>query len=181
MRFLLGLEVPNFLPNWRFLQPAGRLIWSSVIFTVMTVIALLVIRRPKRSTEPATWAATIAGAMLVWVWLTLAYAVIPHEWLTFAASYLNWGKDTYALRANSIVPTDVTRLAVAEMVVSGIYGAMLVINVALFVLWQKRKVAEPAAEIDSEPAEPNPLTGPFSRLRRARGTSAYGRPVTTPE
>jgi len=180
---LLGLEIPNFLPDWRFLHPAGRLIWASVLFGVLTAIALAAVRAPKRSAEPATWAASITGAMGVWVWMTLAYAVIPHEWLQFAASYLNFGKDTFALRANSIVPFDISREAVAHIVVTGIYVQMLVLNVALFVLWQKRTVAEPASVSEGEGEGPiGPLTGPFSRFRRRRaGTSAYGRPVTSAE
>lgn len=179
MPHVLGLNIPNFLPDWRFLQPAGRLIWASLIFSALTGIGFVLIKTPKRSAEPTTWAAAIAGAMVVWAWMTLAYAVIPHEWLNFSASYLNFGKSTYALRRNSIIPTDVTREAVAHIVVTGIYIQMLVLNVYLFAAWQKRKVAEPAAEGEG-PA--TPVTGPFARLRRARaGTSAYGRPVTTTE
>lgn len=181
MPHVLGLNIPNFLPDWRFLQPAGRLIWASLIFGVLTGIAFVLIKTPKRSAEPATWAATIAGAIVVWGWMTLAYAVIPHEWLNFSASYLNFGKDTYALRRNSIIPTDVNREAIGHIVVTGIYVQMLVLNVYLFSAWQKRKVAEPATAAEDE-GPTSPVTGPFARLRRARaGTSAYGRPVTTAE
>jgi hypothetical protein len=56
-----------------------------------------------------------------------------------------------------------------------------VLNVGFFAAWQKRKVAEPAAEAAA--AEETPITGGtvFSRLRRSKRTSAYGRPVTTTE
>lgn len=178
---LLGLDIPNFLPDWRFLQPGGRLIWATILFVVVTGAALAVIRRPKRSAEPPTWAAAITGALGVWVWLTLAYAVIPHEWLTFANSYLNFGSDTFALRQNSIVPFDVSRAAVKDAIAAGLYVVFLGLNVKLFAEWQKRPVAEPAeAPPDEEPM--SPITGPFARLRRRRArTSAYGRPVTTAE
>jgi len=175
--YVLGLEVPNILPDVGFLRPAGRLIWFTLIFVVLTVGAILVIRTPKKSAEPATWAATIVGAMSVWVWITLAYAIIPHEWLNFSASYLNFGKDSYALRRNVLIPTDVTRLAVGESIAAGIYVVMLVLNVRLFVLWQKRKVAEPAT--DAAEGDAPATGGPLSRLRGR--TSAYGRPVTTTE
>jgi len=59
---------------------------------------------------------------------------------------------------------------------------MLTLAVTLFVMWQKRKVAEPATEHEAAPAEPTG-GGPLRRLRARREsrTSAYGRPVTTSE
>jgi hypothetical protein len=174
---LSGLNIPNFLPDdVGFLRPAGRMMWATLLFVVLTGAAFAVIRRPKRSAEPPTWAGAIAGAIAVWLWMTLAYAVVPHEWLQFSASYLNFGKDTFALRRNSIVPFDVSREAIAHIVVTGIYVNMLALNVFLFAAWQKRTVAEPG----EEPAEA--AGGPLARLRRRRaGVSAYGRPVTTTE
>ena len=64
-----------------------------------------------------------------------------------------------------------------------IYVVVLGLNVAFFAAWQKRKVAEPAAEGTSEATDAGPITGGsiFSRFRRAKRTSAYGRPVTTTE
>jgi hypothetical protein len=180
---LLGLEVPNFLPSEPdFLRPAGRLIWSSLLLVAGTAVAVVMIRRPKRSAEPATWAATITGAMGVWALLILAYGVVPHEWLTFASSYLNWGKDTYVLTegqfASSVPPFEIPRAVVADTVVTLMYVAFLGVNVWLFAAWQKRKVAEPATEGDGA-ADEGPLTGGFGRFRRRRArTSAYGRPVT---
>ena len=44
-------------------------------------------KKPKPA-EPATWAQTILGALGVWVMMALGYGTIPHEWLTFANSYL---------------------------------------------------------------------------------------------
>ncbi len=179
MPHVLGLEIPNILPSGNA-RAAGRLIWFTAIFVIMTVGAIIVMRRPKQSAEPATWAATILGALGVWVWLTLAYAIIPHEWLTFAGKPpLNWGKDTFILRENGLVPFEINREALAHAVVSGMYVGMLVLNVTLFVMWQKRKVAEPATDAADDDGAASATGGPLSRLRRR--TSAYGRPVTTSE
>jgi hypothetical protein len=188
---LLALHVPNVLPKTVFgfhtpyLRRAGRLIWSIVIFTIGLIAAVLVIRRPKRSNEPATWSATILGAMYVWVMFALGYAVIPHEWLTFANSYLNFDSSTFLLKrdqwATHLPPFQITRDKVVDTGAVLIYVVMLTLNVALFVAWQKRKVAEPATE-EHEATEETPITGGgmFSRLRRRdKRTSAYGRPVTT--
>jgi hypothetical protein len=179
---LLGLDVPNLLPesvfgaNLDWARPAGRLIWASLLLLVGTAVVGYLTTRPKRSAEPATWAATIFGAILVWALLILAYGTVPHEWLNFSSAYLDFGKNTFALRQNSVLPFDVTREAVAHVIVSGIYVVLLGANVALFVRWQQRKVAEPAADGEGAPAP----RAPWFR-RRLQRTSAYGRPVTVTE
>jgi hypothetical protein len=179
---VLGLNVPNLIPrsvltfNITWARHGGRLIWATLIFVVGLAIAGYLTTKPKPA-EPATWAATIVGSVLVWVMLILAYGTIPHEWLQFAASYLNWGTDSFIMRQNRIVHFDINKQAVAHIIVVGIYGFMLTTNVALFARWQKRPVAEPtpAASTDEPPAEPT-VRGWLRR--RARRTSAYGRPVT---
>jgi hypothetical protein len=186
---LLAVHIPNPLPRtfiiWDvpWLRKAGRLIWSSVMFFGACGLAYLLAKRPKKSNEPATWAATFLGALIVWALFALGYGVIPHEWLTFANSYLGFDTTTYVIRENAIIPFSITRDKFADAVAAGIYGVVLVINVFLFVVWQNRKVAEPAAETaDGTPTEPSGGS-PLARLRARREarTSAFGRPVTTAE
>ena len=182
----LALDVPNPLPDWHFFRPAGRLIWCSLLLIVGIGLAFVWVRQPRKSAEPNTWAGAIAGAVVVFALMTLAYGVWPHEWLTFANSYLNWGKDTFFVQENqflggSFPPIDVPRYVGADIVAAGSYFVFGTINVYLFSAWQKRKIAEPGAATEGDDTG-EPLTGPFSRLRRRRaGTSAYGRPVTTSE
>jgi len=199
---LLALQVPNLLPktvpwfdfNWHhgftsttshFPRKAGRLIWPTVLFIVGLVIAWMIIRRPKKSAEPATWAQTFVGAFFVWVMLTLGYGVIPSEWIIFGNSYLNFDSASFLLRrdqwASHLPPFDITRDKFVDSVAAGIYVVVLVLNVALFVAWQKRKVVEPGAEAEGAAPEEPTKTGPLARLRarRAERVSAYGRPVTT--
>ena len=182
---LLALQIPNFL-DWGppFMVHAGRLIWASLLLAVGIGIAFIWIRRPKRSAEPATWAATIVGAIAVWAMMVLAYGVWPHEWLTFANSYLNWGKDTFVVRENqlfggSFPPIDVPRYVLADIVAAGSYFVFGTINVYLFAAWQKRKVAEPVAAVEGEDSgDPNvggPRCAPSRRCLRVRP------PVTTSE
>jgi hypothetical protein len=183
---VLGLNTPNLIPqsiltiNIDWARPAGRLIWSSLIFLIGLAIVGFLTTRPKPA-EPATWAKTIVGAMLTWVLLILGYGTIPHEWLNFASGYLNFGTDTFLLRQNSVVPFDITRQVVSHVIVVGIYGFVLTTNVALFARWQKRPVATAAPEGDGEGESIE--TGGIKRWmrRRQRGTSAYGRPVTVSE
>ena len=167
------------------MRPAGRLIWATVFFVIGLVIATVAIKRPKRSDEPTTWAATFLGAMFVWVMLVLGYGVIPSEWIIFGNSYLNFDSATYLLRqdqwATNLPPFDITRDKFVDAVAGGIYIVVLVINIAMFSAWQKRKtVAEIEAAAGESDAEGG---GPLARLRarRARRVSAYGRPVTASE
>jgi hypothetical protein len=183
---LLGLQTPNLIPesvltlNLDWARPAGRLIWSTLIFLVGLAIVGFLCTRPKPA-EPRTWAATIVGAMLTWVLLILGYGTIPHEWLNYSSGYLNWGTDQFFLQRNTIVPFDVTRQALSHIVATGIYVFALGVNIALFAAWQKRPVATAPAEGETqeEGAEPGGLKGWLRR--RERGTSAYGRPVTVSE
>jgi hypothetical protein len=176
---VLGLDVPNILPTTPgWLRPAGRLIWATLIFVAGLAIAGYLTTKPKRA-EPPTWALTILGAMLVWVMLILGYGTIPHEWLLFSSGHLNWGTDTFVLRANRIIHFDINRQALSHLGAVIIYGFVLTTNVALFARWQKRPVAEatPAATSEGEGTPSEPTGGGWLR-RRLRRTSAYGRPVT---
>jgi len=154
-----------------------------VLFVIGLGIAMLWLRRPKRSGEPATWAQTFLGAMAVWVMLTLGYAVIPSEWIVFGNSYLNFDSSTFLLRRDqwgtNLPPFDITRDKLVDAVAGGIYVIVLGLNIYLFVAWQKRKVAEPATEVET--TEPQASGGILGRLRARREArvSAYGRPVTT--
>ncbi len=188
---LLAVHIPNVLPRTflsfhvPWLRKAARLLYGTVLFTIGCIAASLVIRTPKRSDEPPTWAQCVLGAMFVWFMFALGYGVIPHEWLTFGNSYLNFDSASFVIRrgqwAHDLPPFAITRDKVIDTGAVLIYAVVLTTNVKLFAAWQKRKVAEPLVE-DAE-AEPGPITGGaiFSRMRRSKRTSAFGRPVTTSE
>jgi len=198
---LLAVHVPNLVPksvpwfqfSWHhfftykkslFPRKARRLIWATLLFVIGLVIAMYLVRRPKRSAEPATWAQTVLGALAVWVMLTLGYGVIPSEWIIFGNSYLNFDSSTFLLKRNQwgahFPPFDITRDKFTDAIAGLIYIVVLVLNVYLFVKWQKRAVVEPAAE--GEVTQTEASGGPFARLRRReKRLSAYGRPVTTSE
>jgi hypothetical protein len=160
--------MPNLLPDWHFLRPAGRLIWFSVITIVMMIPVLVMLRRPK-SDRPTTWAQAMAGAVYVFALMLLAYAIIPHEFITFADKYLLWGTDKYVIKSTTAIPfmtswnwpVSINMQAVRDVVVVGIYVVFFGINIALFVLWQDRKTK-------SEDADQKPVVV---------GRSRFGRPL----
>lgn len=170
MRHVLGLEVPNFLPDAIGLRSAGRLIWTSLLFVVLVVPVMAAIRRPKPKLK-ATWAQAMGGAIWVWALMILAYGSIPHEWLTFATGYLRWDESHFLVRSGqSIGPFhwlnfDINKRALTDTVASLIYIVMLGLNVYVFAAWQKRPEAKD--ELPGEAGEDKVV-----------GTSAFGRPVT---
>ena len=166
--------------------PECYLVLSGILFTIGVIIGFVWVHRPKKSNEPATWATTTVGVLAVWVMLTLGYGVIPSEWIIFGNSYLNFDSASFLVKrdqwATHLPPFQITRDKFVDAVAALIYVVVLVINVYLFVAWQKRKVAEPAPEGESDTAA-STGGGPLARLRarRAARVSAYGRPVTTSE
>jgi hypothetical protein len=168
MRHVLGLEVPNFLPDAIGLRAAGRLIWTSLLFVVLLAPVLVAIGRPK-ARHKATWALAMGGAVWVWALMILAYGSIPHEWLTFATGHLRWDESHFLVRSGQPIGPfnwlnfDINKRAITDTIAGLIYIVMLALNVYLFAAWQKR----PEAIDDTASVE-----------AKVVGTSAFGRPVT---
>jgi hypothetical protein len=171
---MLAVHIPNLLPksvlsyNLTWIRPAGRLIWSTVILLIGIGVIVFLARRPKPA-EPPTWAQAMVGAIVVFALMILAYGTVPHEWIIFGNSYHDWSAANYLMHKNRILHFDINLQAVNDTVAALIYVVMLVTNVALFSLWQKRPVREP---------EPADSTDAGTEARQPVGTSAYNRPVT---
>jgi hypothetical protein len=73
--------------------------------------------------------------------------VVPHQWLSWADNELNWRADEFFLETYAI---DVTKQAVRDIVVTGIYGALLGAHVFMWIWWQKRGTAK-APEVKPSP------------------------------
>lgn len=161
--------MPQWLPEWHFLRPAGRLIWFSVILVIMLVPFFIALRRPK-SDKPTTWAQAMAGSVYVFGVFLLVYAIIPHEFITFCDKYLQWGKDKYVVKSTTAIPgissfnwpVSIDMQAVRDIAVVVLYNIFFVANIVLFVKWQDRK-PQPADGEDEKPV--------------VVGRSRFGRPL----
>jgi hypothetical protein len=99
--------------------------------------------------------------------MTLAYAVIPHEWITFSDKYLQWDTTVFVFRNNQKMfffpwnwPFSFDKHNIRDIIVVVIYGIAIGLNGGLFVAWQKRGQEKPEAA-------PKPRTSRFGRpLRR---------------
>jgi len=96
------------------------------------------------------------------------YGVVPHQWLTWADSELNWRRDRFLVGPQlpwtgdrGIVewglPFTMTYQVIRDLVAVGIYGAVLGGNVVMWNRWQNRGQEQDAP----------------------RPTSEYGRPLVT--
>jgi hypothetical protein len=167
--------MPNVIPDWLpWMQPAGRLIWSIGLFVVGLIVFFILLRRPKPD-RPSTWAECIAGAVGVFAMMTLAYAVIPHEWITFSDKYLQWDTTVFVFRSNQKMlffpwnwPFNFDKHNIRDIIVVIIYGVAIGLNIGLSVLWQKRGQEKPAAE------EATPKKSRFGRPLRRRQAAPAG-------
>jgi hypothetical protein len=146
--------MPNLIPDWLpWMRPAGRLIWSVALLVIGLIIIAVLMRRPKPD-RSATWAECMVGAVGVFAMFGLAYAVIPHEWITFADKYLQWDTTKFVVRSGQHVlffnfPFDINMKAISDIIVVGIYLVLFGLNLYLFVAWQKR--GEPKEEVEEAP------------------------------
>jgi hypothetical protein len=164
--------MPNLIPDWLpWMRPAGRLIWSSLFLVIGLLIVVALMKRPKPN-RPATWAECMAGAVGVLALMTLAYAVIPHEWITFSDTYLRWDTTRFVVRSGQEFafvkfPFNIDQQAVRDVVATGLYVVFAVVNVMLFSMWQKR------GQVDDTVVAETPKVSRFGRpLRRAKRTDA---------
>lgn len=142
---------------------------ASVILTFLGMgVVFALIRRPPPQ-QPLTWARAILGATLATGLIVLAFGVVPHEWLTYADAELKWGRRDLLFIDTPVI--DVSKQAVRDVVVVGIYGYFFMALIRLWLMWQRRyEMAEErqARQEAKQAKEPKPA-----------GTSAYGRPLTT--
>ncbi len=150
-----------------------------IMFTILGSISIFIWSLDRR-TEQSTWALAITGALATFVLMTLIYAIIPHEWITFATSYLNFTKDAkvstggefvlntwlggdFWTERTRILPLEVTYEMLQDQATMAIYVIGAVINVKLFAAWQKRNDPLPAKSEEDEAAP--------------KKTSRFGRPL----
>jgi hypothetical protein len=160
--------MPNLIPDWLpWMRPAGRLLWAVGILIVGLVILFALMRRPKPD-RPATWAECMAGAVGVFALMTLAYAIIPSEWINFSDKYLQWDTTKFVFRSNQAIPGlgvnfpfNFDKHSVRDIIVVVIYVVFFSANLILFSKWQKRGTEK------TEVAEPT-RTSRFGRPLRRR-------------
>ena len=155
----IALVLGSYLVGGFFPAIQILMVWVIVFGVTALALAMVVSRDPRPQDRATTWAEAMAGAVGVFFLMTLAYGVVPHEWITFSDKYLRWTPDKVLVETYLIKPN---YQQLRDLVVVVIYGVFFGLNLRLWMLWQGRLVPRP---------EPAVEEGKVLR------TSRFGRPV----
>lgn len=96
---------------------------------------------------PVSWGEAMIGSVYAFFVMFLAYGVVPHQWLVHVQNELGWQSDKmlngpgdiFKSQANGgSFPFDINYLQVGDIIVTGIYGLFLGMQIYVWVWWQKR-------------------------------------------
>jgi len=159
--FVLGLVAGKLLADFQTV-----VVWVMLGGVLAIAFAAVASRDLRSSDQTTTWAEAMLGAVAVFVIFTLVYGVVPHEWLTFANSYLNMSNDRF-IKEPYWPFYDTVKLpfsAIRDTVAALIYVVAIGGNVVLWMKWQARLTPKP------EPAE-------GETAAEVIRTSRFGRPL----
>ena len=122
----------------------------SLILTFAMAAGVFVYGAKRPVGKPVTWGEALLGGTYIFALFFLMYGVVPHQWLTYADSELNWRKDAIIAGPGSTgflkdLPFSVTKQTVRDLIVTVIYIAFLGAQIAGWSLWQNRGKAKPLA------------------------------------
>jgi hypothetical protein len=165
-----------------FVEPLQILgVWVNIALFVFAVSLLLLTTTIPKET---TWAQTILGGIWVFFMMAVAYAMIPHEFITLASGYFGMTADRLFVDGGSefpniftnfpkhILPFEVSYEVLQDFVTVGIYVVLATINVKIFALWQKREFEfKPKSTGSEEPSAELKAAALKAKI------SAFGRPI----
>lgn len=171
-----------------FVHSVSILTAWAMMATLVVSITLFIWSLPPREKD-ATWAGAIAGALASFFMMAFIYAIIPHEWITFATSYLGFTKDAkvsaggqfvlntwldgkFWTKRTRVLPFEVTFETLQDQATMLIYVIGATLNIKLFVAWQKRNepvVAKAeSADVDSAPSKLSRFGRPLKVLKTSK-------------
>jgi hypothetical protein len=100
--------------------------------------------------KPITWGEALLAGTFIYALLFLMYGVVPHQWLIYADSELNWRKDAILAGPGSTgllkdLPFSITKQTMRDLVVTTIYIVFFAAQIAGWALWQNRGKTKPIA------------------------------------
>ncbi len=162
-----GLLLGNLIPSLQ-----NTIILATIAALAAHIFMLVLSRAPRDPERQATWAECFAGAVGVFALFALGYAIVPHEWLTFANAQLEWGDNSkFIFTSNDDIlgiisvnyPFNFDFPALRDIIVTMIYGVLLVTNLKLWVMWQKRFEVKPEATPETAPEKRSRFGRPLRR------------------
>ena len=128
---------------------------TEVVIGFLGVGAVILYGRRRPLGAPLSWGEAMLAATYTMFMFFWWYAVIPHQWLTWASSELGWTVDNILIEPNSWQPLTINMQTIRDILVVLIYGVGIGLQVGVWAWWNDR-------------AKPRPVEVPASR---------YGRPL----
>jgi hypothetical protein len=172
---VVGLLLARFIPAQQ-----RTIVWITLAALLVHGFLMVLSREPRDPAKKTTWAEAFAGATGVFALFAVGYAILPSEWLTFANSSLEWGDSSkYVWQSNENMlffafhwPFNFDYPAMRDIVVTIIYGVVLVTNLKLWVMWQHRLEVKPEPESTDAPERKSRFGRPLRRTRDVVTTGA---------
>lgn len=110
----------------------------------LVLIAAIVFYAQKRPVDASlTWGEAMVASVFVFFCFFWAYGVVPQTWFNFYSGELKWRPDEFLIAPSGDpdwfkAPFSFSRGALAEILMTVIYGFFLTAHVGLFMLWNRR-------------------------------------------
>ena len=105
---------------------------TELVIGFLGVGAVILYGRRRPIGAPLSWGQAMLAAtygMFMFFWW---YAVIPHQWLTWASAELGWTVDNILIEPNSWQPLTINMQTVRDIVVVIIYGVGISLHVGVW-------------------------------------------------
>ena len=119
----------------------------SLVLTVILTGLIFVYGKRRPIGTPVSWGEAMIGSVYAFFVMFIAYGVLPHQWLVHVQNELGWSSDKPFLGPGSIFksqakggsfPFDINYLQIGDILVTGIYGVLLGVQIYTWIWWQKR-------------------------------------------
>jgi len=146
--------------------------FTSLLVAVLLVAPIFPYAKRRPVGTPITWGEAMLAGVYIFFILFWIYGVVPHHWLTWADSELNWRPDKVWLGPNGVMvmpftdwtlttawfPVQVSAQAIRDIVAVVIYVVFLGLQMFMWAWWQNRgKRADAAAALEPVSAYGRPL------------------------
>ncbi|MFV0318012.1 MAG: hypothetical protein ACK5O2_13760 [Microthrixaceae bacterium] len=140
---------------------------TSVLLMVAMLLPVFWYAKRRHVGDPFTWGEAVVAGTYVFALLFWAYGVVPHHWLTWADSELNWRPDLIWLGPNGSMtlpvlgwtietpwfPMTISAQAFRDVIATLIYVVLLGVQIYFWAWWQNRDKRAAAADA-IEPTTP---------------------------
>jgi len=160
-----SIMVFGFLALWLGLTDAVDPPYLNVAFTsawvvsCLGVVAIMEYGRRRPQGVEMTWGEAMLGAGFTFFLLFWVYGVMPHLFLVFADSEINWRVDRRLIGPvlpswwaegqgllEWALPFNLNYQILRDVLAASLYGAILTANIVMFSIWQRRDKQLPAPE-----------------------------------